>query len=352
MRTRRFWLIAAGIWLLFGLITGFQVWVSMLSHHHSVPLLMTYYVVLWEAWLAITCVVVVLVRRWPVIPPRVSNILKHIGAAFTLGTVHIMYWIVIMVWLRPFDARTASLTDIDLIDCMASHLPLELTLYATVLAAVLALDYYEKYRQRTIEMAQLETSLHQARLHALELQLQPHFLFNTLNATAALVRTGKDEEAVKMIAGLSDLLRYTLDRSGAQHVTLAEESNTLRNYLEINRVRFADRLAFDIDIADDVKRAEVPTLILQPLAENALRHGIARTAGAGRIGVRAFRERNFLHIEMFNTGTLDPAARLGIGLRNTIERLKQMYGDKHEFDLRTERGGVLASLMIPWSEAT
>jgi two-component system, LytTR family, sensor kinase len=352
MHTRRFWLIAAGIWLLFGLITGFQVWVSMMAHHHSVPLLMTYYVVLWEAWIAITYVVVVLARRWPVIPARAPNVLKHIGAAFTLGTVHIIYWIVIMVWLRPFDARTASLADIDLVDCLASHLPLELTLYATVLAAVLALDYYEKYRERTIEMAQLETSLHQAKLHALELQLQPHFLFNTLNATAALVRTGKDDEAVKMIAGLSDLLRYTLDRSGAQHVTLDEESTTLRNYLEINRVRFADRLAFDIDIADDVRRAEVPTLILQPLAENALRHGIARTAGEGRIGVRAFRERNFLHIEMFNTGTLDPAARFGIGLRNTIERLKQMYGDKHHFDLRTERGGVLASLMIPWSEAT
>ncbi|HEX7419055.1 MAG TPA: histidine kinase [Thermoanaerobaculia bacterium] len=352
MRSRRFWLIAAGVWLLFGLITGFQVWVSMLSHHHSVPLLMTYYVVLWEAWLTITYIVVVLVRRWPVIPPGVPNILKHIGAAFTLGTVHIIYWIVIMVWLRPFDMRTARLNQIDLIDCLASHLPLELTLYATVLAAVLALDYYEKYRERTIEMAQLEVSLHQARLHALELQLQPHFLFNTLNATAALVRTGKDEEAVKMIAGLSDLLRYTLDRSGAQHVTLDEESNTLRNYLEIQRVRFADRLAFDIDIADDVKRAEVPTLILQPLAENALRHGIARTAGEGRIAVRAFRERNFLHIEMFNTGTLDTDARLGIGLRNTIERLKQMYGDKHQFDLRTEGGGVLASLMIPWSEAT
>ncbi len=124
MRSRRFWLIAAGVWLLFGLITGLQVWVSMLSHHHSVPLLMTYYVVLWEAWLTITYIVVVLVRRWPVIPPGVPNILKHIGAAFTLGTVHIIYWIVIMVWLRPFDMRTARLNQIDLIDCLASHLPL------------------------------------------------------------------------------------------------------------------------------------------------------------------------------------------------------------------------------------
>ncbi len=352
VRTGRFWIVAAALWLLFGLITGFQVWISMLSHGHSAPLLISYYVLVWEAWLGVTWAVVVAVHRWPVIPLAFGNIVRHTGAALTLGAIHVFYWIGLMLWMRPFDMRTAGSGEIDIADCLASHMPLELTLYVTVVAAVQAFDYYEKYRQRTIEMAQLESSLHEARLHALELQLQPHFLFNTLNATAALVRTGKDDEAVKMIAGLSDLLRYTLDRSGAQHVTLDEESSTLRNYLEIQRVRFADRLVFDIAIDDDVKRAAVPTLILQPLAENALRHGIERVAGNGKIDVRAFRDRNVLHIEMFNTGTLDDHARFGIGLRNTIERLKQMYGEKQRFDLRNTDGGVLASLSIPWSEAT
>jgi two-component system, LytTR family, sensor kinase len=352
MRSPRFWFFAGFLWLLFGLITGFQVWISMLSHGHSVPLLIGYYALVWSAWLGVTYGIAVVVNRWPIIPFTIENLARQTIAFLLLGTIHVLYWVALMVWLRPFDVRTVPFAQMGIMEALASHMPLELTLYLIVLVALQALDYYEKYRARSIEMARLESSLNEAKLHALELQLQPHFLFNTLNAIASLVRTGKDEEAVRMIAGLSELLRYTLDRSGAQRVTLDEEANTLRRYLEIQRVRFADRLAFDINIAEDVRVAEVPTLILQPLAENAVRHGISRTAGHGKIDVNAFRDHGSLHIEMFNTGTLDDQVRLGIGLQNTIERLKQMYGEKHTFHLRSDKGGVLATLSIPWSEAT
>jgi sensor histidine kinase YesM len=342
----------ASLWLLFGLITGFQVWISMITHGHSVPRLVGYYILVWEAWAAATYVIARLVDRWPVIPAKRFNIIVHVFAAAVLGVLHIVWWLTLLIMVQPFDRMTAAYDQLRVTEIMSSRLPLELTLYIAVLAAFQALDLYEKYRARTIEMAQLEASLHEARLHALELQLQPHFLFNTLNAVSSLVRTGKGDDAVKMIAGLSDLLRYTLDRSGAQRVTLDEEATTLRRYLEIQRVRFADRLAYDIRIDDDVRRATVPTFILQPLAENAVRHGISRVAGEGHVDVRAFRENGFVRIEMFNTGTLDTEQARGIGLQNTTDRLKQMYGDHQRFELRNDRGGVMAAISIPWSEGT
>jgi two-component system LytT family sensor kinase len=350
MRSRRFWLITAALWTLFGLITGFQVWISMITHGHSVPRLVSYYVIVWIAWIGVTAIIVRLAARWPIIPPSRLSIIVHAFAASVVGVAHVAYWLVLLEWMLPFDRMTAASQQLDVAEILFSRLPLELTLYITVLTAVQAIDYYEKYRARTIEAAQLEASLHEARLHALELQLQPHFLFNTLTAVASLVRTGKDDEAVTMIVGLSELLRYTLERSGAPTVTLEEEAHTLRRYLEIQRVRFPDRLAFDIDIADDSRRASVPTLILQPLAENAVRHGISRSAGAGQINVRAFRENNVLRIEMFKTGTLEQTDRRGVGLQNTIERLQQLYPDAHRFELRNEGGGVRTSLTIPWSE--
>src|SRR4051795_5110540 len=191
-----------------------------------------------------------------------------------------------------------------------SRVPVELILYLVVAGIAQAM--------------QLQTSLTNARLHALELQLQPHFLFNTLNTISSLVRTEQNNEAVGMIAGLSDLLRYTLDHAGRQQVTLDEESAMLRRYLEIQQGRFPDRLTFSIDISPDVRRAAVPTFILQPLAENAIRHGLARSAGAGVVNVRAFRSGDGVRIEMFNSGSLAPAQDGGIGLTNTRERLRQL----------------------------
>ena len=352
MRTRKFWTITVIVWVLYGLVTGIQVWISMITHGHSIPLLLSYFVLVWGAWAAVTVPIVYLAHRWPVIPPHRFHWLIHTFAAFLLGLVHIAWWLSLMLLMRPYDRMGTDLDHINIVGSVSSRITLELFLYILVIAAVQAIDYYDKYRARTLEMAQLEASLNEARLHALELQLQPHFLFNTLNAVASLVRIGKSDEAVTMIAGLSDLLRYTLDRSGVQRVTVDEETSTLRRYLEIQRMRFADRLRYEILVEDDAGSAMLPTLILQPLAENAVRHGISRSAGEGRIDVRAFRQNGLLRVEMFNTGTLSDGEGPGIGLQNTRERLRQMYGDKHHFDLRAAEGGVLASLSIPWSQGT
>jgi two-component system, LytTR family, sensor kinase len=194
----------------------------------------------------------------------------------------------------------------------------------------------------------LEVSLAEARLHALDLQLRPHFLFNTLNSISALVRVARQQEATAMIAGLSELLRYSLEHSGDQQVPLASELAITERYLEIERLRFPDRMTYEIDVDDDVRSACVPTLLLQPLVENAIRHGIATAVARGRITIRAYRDDSWLRIEIFNTGTLASDRREGVGLRNTLERLRHLYGERHSFALRPEMGGVLATIQLPW----
>jgi len=343
MSRRTGWLAVASFWAIFGIITGFQVWISMITHGHSVPRLIGFYVAIWEAWLAATALIVYITKRWPVIPPARKNILIHCLAACGIAVVHGLYWAGLLVVVRPFDRMTAEPSRLNLAEMLFSRLPIEIILYCLVLGGTHALEFYGRYRER-------EKSLAEARLHALELQIQPHFLFNTLNAISSLVRNRRNDEAVTMMAGLSELLRYTLDHAGTQRVALEEEVAVLRRYLEIQRARFPDRMSFGIDLDPAARRAAVPVLVLQPLAENAVRHGIAPTSAPGVVEVRAFRSNGQLRIEMFNSGTLREQSVLRIGLRNTVERLEQLYGREYRFDLSNTNGGVLAVLSIPWSE--
>jgi two-component system LytT family sensor kinase len=339
---RPVWLFAASFWAVFGLISGVQVWISMITHGHSVPLLIGYHVVIWEGWLLPTAAILWLVRRFPVAPPRRLNVLVHMLAASAIAVLHGVLWMGLLVTMRPYDRMTAEASELPVAQLLFARLPLEWTLYCLVLGAAIA---YE----RTVRTAQLETSLAEARLHALELQIQPHFLFNTMNAISSLVRSRRNEEAVTMLAGLSELLRYTLEHTERQRVSLEEELTVLRRYLEIQHTRFPDRMTFAIDAPEDVTRAAVPALLLQPLAENAVRHGIDPSSGPGVVDVRAFRSGERLRIEIFNSGNVAASPRTGIGLRNTRERLQHLYGDAWSFELTNANGGVLASLSIPWS---
>jgi len=332
------WLPVAAFWTALGLISGMQVWLSMIMHGHSVPLLVGHYVLVWEGWLALTWAIVRLTNRVPLIPLTSSAFLIHSFAAIVAAVLHISFWIMLTLTMKPFDRMNPTWATTPVSELLFLRLPIELILYLTVAGAAQAI--------------QLERSLMNARLHALELQLQPHFLFNTLNTISSLVRAEQNSDAVTMIAGLSDLLRYTLDRAGRQRVTLEEESAMVERYLQIQQGRFPDRLSISVDVAPDVRRATVPTFILQPLAENAIRHGIARSAAAGVVSVRAFRRDTHVQIEVFNSGTIPATHDEGIGLQNTRERLRQLYGNDHRFELRAERDGVLASILLPYQEAT
>ena len=340
MSRRTAWFTIACFWTIFGTITGFQVWISMITHGHSPPRLIGYHILVWEAWLFVTALITWLAKRFPVIPPSTRSILVHVLVACCVAVAHACYWGGVMLLVRPFDPIPARF---DLAEGLFYRMPLELTLYALVLLAVHAIDFYRRYKDR-------EQSLATARLKALELQLQPHFLFNTLNAISSLTRNRRNDEAVAMTAGLSDLLRYTLDHAGGQCVALEDEIAVLERYLEIQRARFPDRMTFDIDVEPSVRRAAVPVLMLQPLAENAVRHGIAASSAPGVVEVRAFSDDGRLRIEMFNSGALRDQKGMRIGLRNTVERLEQLFGHEYRFDLTNANGGVLASLSIPLRE--
>jgi hypothetical protein len=343
-------LFAAGFWTLVASICAAQVWMSMLTHGHSPLRIFVYQAVVWNAWAVVAMAVSALARRFPLAPLRLRNTLVHVLAGCVLGLAHAAWWVGCMLVLRPYDRMNPTDFAVPFVSIAFSQLPTELLLYAVVAFAAHAEAYYAKYLEGEKAAAHLAKSLAEARLHALELQIQPHFLFNTLNSVSALVRTGRQDEAVAMIAGLSDLLRYALDRAGSQRVTVAEEAEMLRRYLEIQRLRFPDRLSFTIDVSAEARAAAVPVLLLQPLAENAISHGVARSAGPGRVSVRAYRQDGALRIEMSNTGRLAGGAGRGIGLANTAARLQELYGGGQRFDLRESAEGVTAEVTIPWSE--
>jgi len=223
--------------------------------------------------------------------------------------------------------------------------------YSVLVAATQGYFYYQRYRQGELRSAQLSAQLAQAQLQALRMQLHPHFLFNTLNSIAALIH--KDPDAAdRMTARLSDLLRLTLDNIGVQEVPLAQELEFLEGYLEIERTRFSDRLVVRIEVAPETLDASTPYLILQPLVENAIRHGIAARSSPGCVIVRAVRDAGMLVLEVKDDGPgmkSAAASNNGIGISSTRGRLERLYGDAHRFELsNAPEGGLTVKLAFPY----
>jgi two-component system LytT family sensor kinase len=185
-----------------------------------------------------------------------------------------------------------------------------------------------------------------AALEALKLRLHPHFLFNSLNAVAGLVRKNENEAAIKVLSGLSELLRYILDSDGTQMVPLDRELAFAERYLEIQRSRFSDRLSYAIELPPELAAVMVPNLILQPIVENALEHGIARTSGPGRVEIRVEGDATRLVLSVSDTGP-GPGRieRWGVGLADTNARLRELYRDHYEVRVEPrDGGGTIVSL--------
>jgi signal transduction histidine kinase len=233
----------------------------------------------------------------------------------------------------------------------------EMMTYWAIIGLSHALDFHREAQERELTAAQLQTRLAEAQLQALQRQLHPHFLFNTLHTISALMH--RDTEAADaMLARLSDLLRLTLDRVGTQQVPLKDELDFLQKYLDIERTRYADRLQVVTDISPETLDASVPNLVLQPLVENALRHGIGPKIAGGRIEIVARREGEQLRLVVRDNGAglsthAMNAFNTGVGLSNTRSRLEHLYGNRHRFEFHTPPGGGLEVIInIPFVPAS
>ncbi|MET0594272.1 MAG: histidine kinase [Polyangiaceae bacterium] len=223
--------------------------------------------------------------------------------------------------------------------------------YFATLAAGLALRFYRLYHDRRLRVSKLETELAVTKLRALEMRLRPHFLYNALHTIGGLVRTEQGPAAVRMIAGLGELLRHTLRDDEAQEVPLSRELELTFRYLDIEQARFGDRLRVDLEIAPETENAHVPSLLLQPLVENAVRYGVESESGGGKVVVRAYRDGETLCLDVQDNGKgpREEPTESGIGLSTTRARLEQLYGRKQKLELeRAATGGALATVRIPF----
>lgn len=224
-----------------------------------------------------------------------------------------------------------------------------------LLFILIALDYRQRFREEHGRALELQNQLAQAQLQAMKTQLQPHFLFNALNTVAMMVRRKKSTEAIGVIANLSEMLRNNLQQNPRQWITLAEELNLVNQYLAIEKARYSERLWVEQRIAPDTLPLRVPNLILQPVVENAFKHGIAHCLSPARLEISAHREKRRLVIEVFNTGPALPAGwnlhgHRGIGLGNTVNRLMYLYQGNFRFQISEQDGGVLVRVVLPVEE--
>jgi len=314
----------------------------------------------WFLWAALAPVIFQLARRYRIGRERwFRHSLIHITACLLLAFVHravylLLGWLLHVAVYQQFSSITA-LYQSDLF----FNLPTGFLSYGTFMLIGLVVDYYRRYQREELHASQLKAELAQAQLQALKMQIQPHFLFNTLNSISALLE--EDVEAAdRMLARLGDFLRLTLENSGAQQVALQEELEFLRGYLEIERVRFHDRLTVRMEIEPETLDARVPNLILQPIVENAIHHGIVARATAGRIEIHARRNNGTLCLQVKDNGpglasSLESSSKLrgGVGLSNTRARLEHLYGAAHRFEMSDATGGGLqVTLEIPFEKST
>ena len=252
-----------------------------------------------------------------------------------------------------FTGQAGRITPFGLFRFVYLNLDRWLFIYWVILMLSHALNYYNNYRKGELKASELRTQLVQSQLEALKMQVHPHFLFNTLHSISAML--SKDTEgARRMITRLGDFLRLTLENSGSMEVTLKQEIEFLNGYLEIERIRFKDRLTTDIRVDPEVLDVQVPNLILQPIVENAMRHAIGNST-SGRVEVVAAPVDGVVRIEVRDNGPgihaeriLDARRGKGLGLANTQARLEGLYGDAASFELSNDpSGGLVVILEIP-----
>lgn len=347
-----------GIWTLFGLFFSTQSYVF--AHLHARPQTLTHALLSnlpdWYIWAVFSLLIGWLFRRFPLEKGRLAvGLAVHVPASLVIALVSLTLAVASLFVLVITPKETALSWWPVMNRNLAISYHWSVLVYWAILGAYQGLDYNRKLREREKRTAQLEAQLVQAQLQALKMQLHPHFLFNTLHSISALLH--QDPHAAdRMIARLGEFLRLTLDNSGQHEVTLQKEMEFLKCYLEIERIRFQDRLTVSYDVDPEALDALVPNLMWQPIVENAIRHGIAPRTGRGCIEVCAKRLGPKLQLQVKDDGPgmppdrgLNGSSSEGVGLANTRERLRQLYGNNHWFGLCNALDhGLVVTVEIPF----
>jgi two-component system, LytTR family, sensor kinase len=351
---RWFWI--AAIWSGIGLFDATQTVFVMRAEgmrHFWIRLFFTL-LFSWLPWALATPLVLRLVRRYPAAQwRRLSTWIAHLAACAAIGLVYAGWIAVWEEWLNPWALSPGPDPFAQLwLKKFDNGLLSYVILYGVILLVGSMLDSRERLARQQTETARLNEQLSQAQLDALRRQIEPHFLFNTLHAIAGLVREKRNDAAVDMIAGLSDFLRRVVEESGRQQVPLAEELDFAQKYLDIQKVRFAERLQVSVDVPIELFPAQVPSLILQPMVENAVKHGIAKRVQGGAIRIAASRSNGMLTLRVYNDGPGLPAGwektHTGVGISNVRTRLQNLYGDEFDLSMQNqEPGGVEVSVSVP-----
>jgi len=348
------WGLIALSWTLFALFFSSEAVIIRAYAGRALNLLGTLsaWLICAYAWLALTPFVLYLAKRFPLERRRwLKHSLTHLLASALFALLHLALYVSVALRVAPDANQQTFFTAFRSIFITNFHF--DLLTYWSIVGLSHALDYYRKYRERERHTLQLETRLAQAQLDALRMQLHPHFLFNTLNSISILM-TEDVKLARRMLTRLSDLLRKSLENNGEHEVALRDELEFLESYLEIEQTRFQDRLTVHIRVDPAALDARVPNLILQPLVENAIRHGIAPRASCGTVEIRAERQNGMIELQVSDDGMGVGGASVeslmkGIGLSNTQARLEQLYGAQASFELRErDEGGLTVTIAIPF----
>jgi len=351
------WLWIVLIWTGVGLIDATQTVFPMRAqgmHHAWVRLFLTQ-VLNWLPWALATPAIIALTRRFALLHgSSAQGYGVHLGAIVAIDVITAAWvsWLEVVLdpWLTPGIKDT--FTALWFPKCFYELLP-TLVLYGFVAAIVYVIDSTQRIAIQQMEAARLSEQLSKAQLNLLRQQMNPHFMFNALNAISGLVREQRNDAAVTTIVGLGDLLRRALQDSNRPQIALAEELDYLKRYLDIQQIRFGKRLDSVIDIPDELLPLQVPNMLLQPLVENAIKHGVEKSVSAVQISVSVSRTAGRLILRVCNDGPGLPAnwgsSGTGIGLANLRARLQILYAGRFELKLMNQDSGgveVLVSLAL------
>jgi len=349
------WLWIAAIWSAGGLFDAIQSVLIMHAEgrrHPWLPLFATE-LASWLPWALATPVVIGLARRYP-ITRRVkpSAVAVHLAAFVAITAVSETWSTVLQIQFNPWGNRRWPTFLNTLSTTLLYQILLLLIAYALILMVTHVAAALERLARQQVETARLNEELSRAQLAALRSQIEPHFMYNTLNAIAGLVRDRRNDAAVGMIVGLSEFLRRALEDSHRAQVTLAEEVEYLQRYLDIQKVRFGDRLRLSLDIPAELLGAKVPNLLLQPLVENAIKHGISKRVAGGAVRVSGAQDKGMLRLSVYNDGPCTQedfdATRTGVGIGNLRTRLQILHGARSQLTLtRGDADGVEVLVTLP-----